>query len=290
VRAWAWVVLLAACNGDKDGTDTGATDADTDTDTDTDVDTDTDADTDSGLTGTGETGLTGPTGDTAVGVAPAQLRVEYFLPSAIFGYDNASGSLVDVQSAYGVYEPAILLEFGTYDWYDSGFDPSRTDEYCTIELPLTSSVDAPWATSDPTVWYGVDYVEGMAGVQTDCDTVGKQFDPALFGDDAVATIVDTYGAWGVGIGEFDPVWYSLYDPATTDVLSAFVGARLYTAGGFLDPTPFAASPIQIDPVTYTVLTDPTGAYLLTVPPADVPMGDTVATAVYSVFSLYVYIL
>jgi hypothetical protein len=156
-----------------------------------------------------------------------------------------------------------------------------------IAMPLTSSVQATWAVQDATVWFGVDYVEGPQGALTDCGTPGKELDPALFGEDPLATMIEAYGTWGVGLGEWGPSWYDTWLDAypDDDLLERYVGARVQN-GGDMDPDDFRAYPVQLDPVTYEAQDD--GTSYIGVPPDEVPLGDTVTTAWYRISSLWVY--
>jgi hypothetical protein len=215
------------------------------------------------------------------------LQVTQLYIDAEFGWDASLQQLVDVVAGGEVVPPALYLLLGTDTWRESGWDLAWTDEYCTMVLPLTSSIQATWAVQDPVVWFGVDYVDGLQGALTDCGSEGKQLDPAIFGEDPLATMVEAYGTWGVGLGEWGPSWYDTWLEAypDDDLLDRYVGARVQN-GGDMDADDFRAYPVQIDPVTYEAQDD--GTSYLGVPPDQVPQGDTVTTAWYRISSLWVY--
>jgi hypothetical protein len=218
---------------------------------------------------------------------PAYLAVTQLYIDAEFGWDASLQQLVEVIAAGEPIPPALYLLLGTDTWQESGWDLAWTDEYCTIVLPLTSSVQASWALQDPSVWFGVDYVDGTQGALTDCGSAGKELDPALFGKDPLAAMVEDGGPWGVGLGEWGPSWYDTWLEAypDDDLLDRYVGARVHN-GGDMDADDFRAYPVQIDPITYEALDD--GAVYLGVPPGEVVQGDTVTTAWYRLSSLWVY--
>jgi hypothetical protein len=258
---------LAGCSGD-----TGTTTKDTTPGDDDDVVGDDD-----------DNQPTGETGD----VAPPGFDVRYMLVQGDLGFDSATNSLVEVQVGGGAIPSAIYFLFGTETWRGSGFDLGLDAEYCAIILPLTSSAFAPWASADPTVWYGVDYTEGVAGAVTDCNTAGKEMDPAILGADPVSALVNDYGGWGAGIGEWGANWYKYYDPTTTpDFFATYVGGRIYSAAGWVGADDFLAFPVALDPTTFEAQDD--GTYFIGVPSDQVYLGTTIATAWYRIYGLWLY--
>jgi hypothetical protein len=218
---------------------------------------------------------------------PGFLEVTQLFIDAELGWDAAIRQVVEVDGGGFVVEPALYLVLGTQAWRDAGWDLDLDDEYCVIVLPMTSSAPAPWATADATVWFGVDYVEGLAGALTDCNTAGKELDPAVYGEDPVSTFVEGYGPWGLGIGEWGPSWTETwveYFP-DDDFLDRYVGARVQSGFG-LDIDDFRAFPVQIDEDTYAaqVVDD----LYVGIPPGEVQQVDTIATGWYRFHSMWVY--
>lgn len=214
---------------------------------------------------------------------------DYLTVQADLGWDSTINQLVDVDLGSGqAAPPALYIIFGSETFFNAGWDFSLDTEYCFIVMPFTSSALATWAVSDPTVWYGVDYTGGIGGIATNCQTPGYEIAEGWgLGADPVDTIVTTYGGWGLGIGEFGKTWYNYYDPATTpDFFDTYVGARVYSAGGFFGPEDFLALPVEIDPLTYEAQDD--GTYYLTVPASQVYTGTSIASAWYRIFPLYYY--
>ncbi|MEQ1568821.1 MAG: hypothetical protein ABMA64_24500 [Myxococcota bacterium] len=227
-----------------------------------------------------------PTGDTAP-TAPGGFEVKHLQLQADLAFDASTNSLVEVQLSGGALPSAVYLLWGTDTWKNAGFDQALDSEYCFMMLPMSSSVLASWATADATVWYGVDYVDGVSGVFTDCNTPGKEFDPALLGADPVSTLINDYGGWGVGIGEWGPTWYDFYDTATTpDFFATYVGARVYSASEYVGSSDFLAFPVELDPATFEPQDD--GTAYIGVPASDVYTGTGIATAWYRIFGLYYY--
>lgn len=212
----------------------------------------------------------------------------YLRIDADLGYDAALGSLVEVQTAAGAAPPAIYFLFGTPVWEASGFDLTLDAEYCYVVLPLTSSTLAGWAAADATVWYGVDYVDGVAGVVTNCDTADHDVPDQFVGPDIPSALVTDYGGWGIGIGEWGPTIYNYYTPGTTTTgfFDTFVGVHVQN-NGFVAVDDFYALPVAIDPVTHEALVNAYG--FETVPAADVPTGTGIATAWYRIFGIFYYV-
>lgn len=275
---------MAGCTGvtttgDKTG-DTNPGDDDDDTVTDTTTGDDDDDNGDSGGGGTN----------------PAGFLATYMLLQGDMGFDATINSLVEVNTQGIGIPPVVYVFFGTEAWFASGFDFALDTEYCTIALPLTSSAFAPWASADLTVWYGVDYVDGIGGIVTDCDTPGKDIPDAMIGPDVVDLLYNGYGGWGAGIGEHGATLY--LDPATGGPATstyAFVhdncvGARIYSAGSsygpWVEPSDFYAYPVSFDPATYEAIDD--GKNFIGVPPGDVFTGIGIASAWYRIFGYYYY--
>jgi hypothetical protein len=275
---------MAACTGTVTGsdktTDTNPGDDDDDNGTDTVTG---DDDDDNGNPDSG--GGTNPNVD---------FLATYMLIQGDMGFDATINSIVEVNTQGVAIPPAMYIFFGTEAWFASGFDFALDTEYCAIIMPLTSSAFAPWASADPTVWYGVDYTDGIGGIVTDCDTPGKDIPDGLLGPDVVDTVFNGYGGWGMGVGEWGPTFYdTVYGPTGSNydfLLTNCVGARFYSAGSsygpWVEPSDFYAFPVSIDPTTYEAQDD--GTYLIGVPPADVYTGIGIASAWYRVFGFYYY--
>jgi hypothetical protein len=262
---WACVGGEKQVDGDDDDDDTDDTEVDTAT--------------------TGDSGS--DPDDSGTPAPPGFLEVTQLFIDAELGWDSEIRQLVDVDGGGFVVEPALYLVLGTDLWREAGWDLDLEDEYCVIVMPMTSSAPAAWAAADPTVWLGVDYVEGLAGVLTDCGTTGKELDPAVYGKDPVASFVEGAGPWGLGIGEWGPSWSDTwveYFP-DDDGFETYVGARVQSTFG-LDIDDFRAFPVRIDESTYAAQVEED--LYVGIPPAEVPLADTIATGWYRFHSMWVY--
>ena len=160
---------------------------------DTDLDTDAGDDDDDDDVPTAETG-----GDGDDYFVPAAVQ-----PSAYFGFDAATSSMVDVTTPYGTLTPSIEISIGNAEWQANNLDPNLTDLYCVVQLPLTDSSFASWAQADG-YYYGVDYTDGTPLTNCTLDN-GFDVDPGWtygYGDGALAGVFAL--PWGVAFGPITP--------------------------------------------------------------------------------------
>jgi hypothetical protein len=255
-----WVTLLGCGDDDKPR---GGDDADADADADTDADTDADADTDSD----------------ADHFVPATI-----LMSAWFGYDAASGDLVDVVSPYGTIESRIRLEIGDDAWEATGFDGYATELYCVLELPLTGATAAPWADTDPDVWFGARY----AGAPPDSDCTaadGYDVDPAAFAGYADLPDALASATWGVGVGELSPDNQALLDYVAAYPYAVIPPGAVF--GGYVEDGVLGTVQDQAMAVAHPI--DGAGFVDLTtyLDAADAhPPGGPLASGYYRIYFLY----
>jgi hypothetical protein len=250
---------LTACSGDE-GKDTTDTDTDPVTGDDDDDDTVTE------------------TADTSNGGGGDQyFSVAIVAPSAAFGFDLATATLVDVEDpTYGTLTPSIFLVVGNAEFQASG-DYYATDTWCYVELPLTDPAPAPWATTSG-LWYGIDYA-GDAPLSNCTAADGFEVDPAeLYGYASLADYMA--GPWGVGVGEMTPTaegyWASYpYDYAP---VGTFFGASFNDGLLGYEVPDNVAFAYEIDP-THTI----TGNYLQA---NIINPGNGIVTGYYRIIALY----
>jgi hypothetical protein len=254
---------LTAWSGCSTGKDTA------DGTDDTDGTTAGDDDDDDNAEETAPTGSTGP---------------EYFTPAAIqpyayFGFDLTTGTLVDVNSAYGAIEPSIEINIGNEEWEASGLDYNRTDLYCVVQLPLTDSTFAPWAQAAG-LYYGVDYT-GEQPLTSCLAENGFEVDPAWtygYGDGALAAVFAAQ--WGVAVGPLTPDG----EASLAGYTYASIPEGSFFGGVFYDPLLETMVDGQL---AYAEEVDPTmtltGNFLQA---STVNPGNGIATGFYNVIALY----
>lgn len=146
---------------------------------------------------------------------------------------------------------------------------------------LTDSGTAPVP-----VWYGVDYVDGVDGVSTNCGDYSHPVDGLFGADDPVQVLIDGYGGWGAGVGEFGPAASSAFTGADAEFLfDSCVGAVIQNDFG-IQPRDFYAFPVALDHSTFQARVDSDG--YVGVPPAHVETTTAVATAWYRINGFYFY--
>jgi len=264
---------------------------------------DDDNNTDTQTAPTGETG-TG-THTTAGGFIPNHLVVRAVL--VIDGPNGVLTTATDPKTG-GTLDSFVEMLWGDDAWVGAKEDPTLTDHYCYIDMPLTNSAQAAWLPTGS--YFGVDYDGGVPNIQATCGDADHPMD-ALFpggpytstgGSTYTATaaevIVDGFGPWGAGIGPANGLITPTFDPDGI------------TIGGLIGPSTFL-NPVPPTSVTSTTLpTDITAVnHYYAVPfavdadfqteydaqnnpifidPAQVFDGTNVASGVYSISDFYIW--